>query len=124
MCKETESKLKSEMKNLNKKIEALNKANRELKANLSNQTAISDLYLENSRKLEEEVQQLTDEIKFLKNLLNNYQRNETDDNNREIVFVRQNDEISYNTNFHNLISKLKELFECPLSLAHLEKPII
>ena len=119
-----ESQLKCDKKNLNKKIEELKKSNKELTTSLNNQNAISDLYLEDCKRLQQEIQQHTDEIKRLKNLQNNDQIDVNKVNEREIIFVRQNDEMNLNTYYHDLISQLKILYECPLSLDRLKNPII
>ena len=124
MMKTAESKLKSEVKVLNKKIKNLNKTNEELSTDLSNQTAITDLCLEDSNGFRQEIQQHLNEIKMLKSLLHYYNPHTSIIDDRYIVIDHHNDDIGYKINYCDLICQLKELFECPLSLERLVNPVI
>ena len=88
---DAKSKAKKKIKELNKKIGVLTKVNKELKVSYNNQTVISDLYLEDSKKLQQEVQQHSEKVRRLKDLMSKNQEEETKDKN--IILVRQNDNI-------------------------------
>ena len=83
---------------------------------------ISNLYLEDCKALQNEVQHYIKEAKALNDLKDKDQANEA--NSKDIVIINQNDDISYKSNYEDLMSQLKDLFECPLSLDCIKTPII
>ena len=95
--KANKSKAKKDLKDLNKKIEVLSKTNKELKTSYNNQTMISNLYLEDCKALQNEVQHYIKEIKALKDLMDKDQAKET--NCKDIVIINQNDNFSYKSNY-------------------------
>ena len=117
-----DSKTKKELKDLYKKVEVLTKTNKELKTSFNNQATISNLYLEDCKALQNEVQHYIKEAKALKDLKDKDQANEA--NYKDIVIINQNDDISYKNNYEDLMTQLKDLFECPLSLDCIKTPII
>ena len=117
-----DSKTKKELKDLYKKVEILTKTNKELKTSYNNQTMISNLYLEDCKALQNEVQHYIKEAKGLKDLLDKGQANEA--NSKDIVIINQNEDFSYKSNYEDLMTQLKDLLECPLSLDCIKTPII
>ena len=102
----------------------MTKKNKELKVSLDNQTAVATWYNEYYKQSQLEIQINNDEIKRLK-YFNSNQNDIIEALNKKLhKYLAVKSNVKYCEYYYSLLSHLKELYECPLSLDQLDNPTI